>query len=152
MEGLPFSTAQQAVIQRESVGRLFIEGPAGSGKTSAAVAWLERLLRSGIPGDQILVLTPQRTLAQPYEAAVEHPDLPSGGLATILTLNGLAQRVVNLFWPIVSREAGFSHPENPPVFLTAETAQFYMARVVEPLLEEGYFSGVTIDRNRLNSQ
>ncbi len=152
MDGLPFSTAQRAVLEREPAGHLFLEGPAGSGKTSAAVAWLERLLRSGVPGDQILVLTPQRTLAQPYVAAVERPDLPSGSLPTILTLNGLAQRVVNLFWPIVSREAGFSHPENPPVFLTAETAQFYMARVVEPLLEEGYFSGVTIDRNRLFSQ
>lgn len=152
MEAIPLSAAQQAVIQREPQGSLFLEGPAGSGKTTAAVAWLERLLRSGIPGDQILILTPQRTLAQPYVRAIQNPQLPPGGLPAVLTLNGLAQRLVGLFWPVVSRDAGFAHPDRPPVFLTAETAQFYMARVVDPLLEEGYFNGVTIDRNRLFSQ
>jgi len=152
LEEFPFSPAQQAVINREPRSASFLKGPAGTGKTSVAVAWLERLLHSGIPGDQILILTPQRTLAQPYVQAIQKPNLPAGGLPTILTFNGLAQRMVNLFWPLVSREAGFAHPEKPPVFLTAETAQFYMAQVVVPLIEDGYFSGVTIDRNRLFSQ
>ena len=152
MEEFPFTEAQWAVINREPHGALFLKGPAGTGKTTAAVAWVERLLDSGVPGDQILILTPQRTLAQPYVQASQRPDLPAGGLPTILTFNGLAQRLVNLFWPLVSRDAGFAHPEKPPVFLTAETAQFYIAQVVVPLLEEGYFNGVTIDRNRLYSQ
>ncbi len=152
METISLSAAQQAIIERAPVGRLFLEGPTGSGKTTTAVAWLDHLLHSGIPGDQILILTPQRTLALPYDQAVQRPDLPPGSLPVILTLNGLAQRLVNLFWPVVARETDFAHPEMPPVFLTAETAQFYMAQVVDPLLEEGYFNGVTIDRNRLFSQ
>ncbi|GAP15020.1 superfamily I DNA and RNA helicase [Longilinea arvoryzae] len=152
MGTLSLSAAQQAIIEREPVGSVYLEGPAGSGKTTAAVAWLDHLLHSGIPGDQILILTPQRTLAQPYVQAVQRPDLPPGSLPVILTLNGLAQRLVSLFWPVVARDAGFAHPEKSPVFLTAETAQFYMAQVVDPLLEEGYFDGVTIDRNRLFSQ
>lgn len=152
MEAISLSVAQQAIIERQPNGGLFLDGPAGSGKTTAAVAWLDRLLYCGIPGDQILILTPQRTLAQPYVQAIQRPDLPSGSLPTVLTLNGLAQRTVNLFWPVVSRDAGFSHPDRPPVFLTAETAQFYMAQVADPLLEEGYFNSVTIDRNRLFSQ
>ena len=48
--------------------------------------------------------------------------------------------------------AGFSHPDEPPIFLTLETAQYYMARIVRPLLDEGFFASVTIDRNRLYSQ
>jgi hypothetical protein len=152
LEEFPFTAAQQAVINRNPVDAFFLKGPAGTGKTTAAVAWVKRLLDSGIPGDQILILTPQRTLAQPYAQAIQRPNLPPGGLPTILTLNGLAQRLVSLFWPLISREAGFAHPEKPPVFLTAETAQFYMAQVIRPRLDDDYFSGVTIDRNRLYSQ
>jgi hypothetical protein len=57
-----------------------------------------------------------------------------------------------LFWPLVSKEVGFLQPEAPPTFLTLETAQYYMAKLVNPLLEQGYFESVVIDRNRLFSQ
>jgi len=59
---------------------------------------------------------------------------------------------VDLFWPIAAEAAGFANPDQPPVFLTLETAQYYMAYLVRPLLDEGYFESVTIDRNRLYSQ
>jgi hypothetical protein len=74
-------------------------------------------------------------------------------MATILTAGGLARRMVELFWPLVAQDAGFAHPDQPPVFLTLETAQYYMARLVRPLLEEeGLFEAVTVERNRLYSQ
>ena len=61
--------------------------------------------------------------------------------------------MVDLFWPLAAETAGFSHPDQPPVFLTLETAQYFMARIVRPLMdEEGFFASVTIDRNRLYSQ
>ena len=60
--------------------------------------------------------------------------------------------MVELFWPLVSREAGFLQPDAPPTFLTLETAQYFMAKLVNPLLDEGYFESVVIDRNRLFSQ
>ena len=50
------------------------------------------------------------------------------------------------------RRGRFAHPGEPPTFLTLETAQYYMAHLVSPLLDEGYFESVTIDRNRLYSQ
>ena len=71
---------------------------------------------------------------------------------TLATIGGLARRMVDLFWPLVAGPAGFAHPDQPPVFLTLETAQYYMARIVRPMLEEGFFASVTIDRNRLYSQ
>jgi hypothetical protein len=58
----------------------------------------------------------------------------------------------DLFWPLVAEAAGFAHPDRPPVFLTIETAQYHMARLVRPMLEDGRFDTVTIDRNRLYSQ
>lgn len=144
--------AQAALVTLPPVSRIFLEGSAGAGKTTAAVARLVALLRAGIPGHQMLVLLPQRTLAGPYSAALRKPSAPAGSEVTILTLGGLAQRMIELFWPLVAEEAGFAHPNRPPVFLTLETAQYFMARVVRPLLAEGYFDAITVDRNRLYSQ
>ncbi len=132
--------------------RIFLQGPACAGKTCAGLGWLLHLLREGVPGRQILVMTPQRTLATPYQDLLSTPALPSGGQVTVATVGGLARRMIDLFWPLVAEEAGFAHPDEPPTFLTLETAQYYMARLVRPLLEGGAFDSVVIDRNRLYSQ
>ncbi|MCU0520389.1 MAG: hypothetical protein MUF84_06850 [Anaerolineae bacterium] len=133
--------------------RIYLEGPAGTGKTTAGVARLYHMLAAGIPADQVLVLTPQRTLAQPYVDALRRPDRPSGGEPTIATVGGLARRMVDLFWPLVAQDAGFGDPDARPSFLTLETAQYHIARVVGPLVDrEGYFESVTIDRHRLYGQ
>ena len=71
---------------------------------------------------------------------------------TIVTPGGLAQRMVELFWPLVAGTAGFAQPDRPPTFLTLETAQYFMARVVGPALQEGFFDSVNLDRNRILSQ
>jgi hypothetical protein len=144
---------QQRLLIDSSINRkVFLEGPAGTGKTTAAVARLLHLLASGVPGDSILVVVPQRTLATPYYGALRRASVPAGGQVTVLTVGGLAQRTVDLFWPLVVEDAGFAHPEDGPTFLTLETAQYYMARIVRPLLDQGYFESIVIDRNRLYSQ
>jgi len=152
MTPLILSDYQRALIERAIEGRIFLEGPAGSGKTSAGVGRLLHLLDSGVPARSILVLVPQRTLAMPYYEALRRPSVRPGGQVTITTAGGLAQRMVDLFWPLVAEEAGFGQPDRPPTFLTLETAQYYMARLVRPLLDQGYFETVTIDRNRIYSQ
>lgn len=129
-----------------------MEGPAGTGKTTAGVGRLLHLLDSGVPAGSILVIVPQRTLAAPYYDALRRSTVRAGGQVTILTVGGLAQRTVDLFWPLVAEDAGFAHPDDPPTFLTLETAQYYMARLVRPLFDQGYFETITIDRNRLYSQ
>jgi hypothetical protein len=131
---------------------IFLEGPAGSGKTTAGVLRLLHLVQSGISGAFILILLPQRTLARPYYQVTRDPNFPPGGLPSVLTIGGLAQRVIRLFWPAIARSAGFKRPFDPPVFLTLETAQYYMSRIAQPLIEKGYFEQLTIDRNRLFSQ
>jgi hypothetical protein len=60
--------------------------------------------------------------------------------------------MIDLFWPLISEAASFAQPDQPPVFLTLETAQYYIARLVYPLLDQGYFSAVSMERNRLLSQ
>ncbi|HEY3416005.1 MAG TPA: UvrD-helicase domain-containing protein, partial [Armatimonadota bacterium] len=131
---------------------IFLEGPAGCGKTTAAVERMLALIREGYPPEQLIVLAPQRTLLAPYAAALHSPEVRAGGMVDLLTVNGLAQRLIELFWPLVAEEAGFARPDCPPTFLTVETAQYYMAHLVRPMVEGGAFESVTIDRNRLYGQ
>ena len=146
------SSQQQALLQQPAHRKVFLEGAAGTGKTTIGVARLLQLLEAGVSARTILVFTPQRTLAARYHDVLQDPAVPPGGQVTLLTIGGLAQRMVDLFWPLIAEEAGFSLPERPPTFLTLETAQYYMARIVAPLLNDGAFESVTIDRNRLYSQ
>ncbi len=146
------NAAQRSIVKKPADTSLFLEGPAGSGKTTTGIARLQHLLNAGVAGSSILILVPQRTLGTSYAEALRNPNLPPGGLPSLLTVGGLAQRMVELFWPLAAETAGFAGPNQPPVFLTMETAQYYMARLVRPMLDEGAFDGVTIERNRLFSQ
>ena len=132
--------------------KVFLSGPTGCGKTTTGVERMKYLLKQGIRADSLLILTPQRTLQEPYLASLHGPETAPGGEVTLATVGGLARRMVDLFWPLAAEAAGFAHPDQPPVFLTLETAQYYMAHIVRPLLDEGYFESITIDRNRLYSQ
>ena len=146
------SEQQIAVRDAPLISRIFLSGPAGSGKTTAGVERMWNLIRQGIFANSILILTPQRTLATPYYNSLQQNNLPAGGRVNLLTVGGLARRTIDLFWPLAAENGGFSHIDQPPVFLTLETAQYHMAHLVRPLLDEGYFESVVIDRNRLYSQ
>ena len=152
MASFSLTDQQLALINRPIENKIFLEGPAGTGKTTAGVGRLLHLLDSRVRARSILVLVPQRTLAAPYYEALRRPTVRAGGQVTISTVGGLAQQAVDLFWPLIAEEAGFGQPDQPPTFLTLETAQYYMARLVCPLLDQGYFETVTINRNRLYSQ
>jgi hypothetical protein len=145
------------LLQRQIVDspldlKLFVSGPFGMGKTTAAVERMRYLLEQGVPADSILMLTPQRTMQEPFLDVLYSPERGAGGEVTSITMGGLARRMVDLFWPFASEAAGFANPDKAPRFLSLETAQYYMAHIVRPLLDEGYFESVTIDRNRLYSQ
>jgi hypothetical protein len=147
------TTGQQELINQNLDSKIFLEGPAGSGKTTGGTLWLRKLLQRGIPAREILVFVPQRTLGLPYQQMLrEDPNL-AHGLVNVVTLGGLARRMVDLYWPLVSEASGVGDPNLPPHFLTLETAQYYMAHLVHPLIEhEGYFDSLTLNRNRIYSQ
>lgn len=114
---------------------------------------MKKLLDSGIPAHEILIFVPQRSLAKPYHNSLQTYESNTSSLVNSMTLGGLARRMVDLFWPLVSHEAGFGQPNRPPQFLTLETAQYYMAHIVRPLIDEQrFFESLTINRNRIYSQ
>ncbi len=149
---MDLTESQRHLLSLPRDARIFLEGPAGTGKSSAAAARLAWLLGQGTPGGTVLLLVPQRTLAGPYDSALRLESAAAGSPVQALTAGGLAQRMVELFWPLAAGMVGFARPDLLPTFLTLETAQYYMAYLLRPHLEEGMFDSVTIDRNRLYSQ
>lgn len=147
-------TPEQKAVALRAVGQpraVFLEGPAGCGKTTAAVAWMLYLLDLGVRADTILVWVPQRSFGRPYWEALRRPSVPGGPRVDVLSLDGLARRMLDLFWPVVAEQAGFD-PVREPRFLTLETAQYYLDQLLEPLVQSGAFGDVTVPRNRLCSQ
>lgn len=122
----------------------FLQGPAGTGKTTQAIRHIRSLLDDGVPAQHILVLVPQRALGQPYQAAFADADWPSGAQIDVATLGGLARRGLEIFWPLIAEQAGFAQPRREPVFLTIETSQYFMARFVNEAIKSGIFDSVNM--------
>lgn len=130
----------------------FIEGPAGTGKTSTALAHIRALLQSGVPAEEVLILLPARSLGTPYQRAQAAPDWPSGAPLDIVTLGGLARRGLELFWPLIAGRADFRDPAREPSFLTLETAQYYMSRIAAEQIRSGIYDSVSLRRGQIIRQ
>ena len=140
----------ESVLQANT---LFLSGPFGSGKTTAAIERIQWLLRQErVRGDQILVLVPQRTLGQPYQEALHRPEVPAGALVQVTTVATLARSSVALYWPLAARSAGFAEPRREPTFLNLETTQYHMAGLVEKAAQQAEFDAVRLQRGRIVSQ
>lgn len=136
-----------------SSNKIYLHGEASTGKTSLACQRLQYLLSDSATADQgILVLVPQRSHATIYQNVVASINSPHNFDLSILTMSSLVRRTIDLFWPLISDISGFYRPYEPPSFLTLETSQYYMGRIVDPLLAKGYFSTVSLSRNRLLGQ
>ncbi|MEM6283580.1 MAG: hypothetical protein AAF787_15420, partial [Chloroflexota bacterium] len=89
-----------------------------------------------------------------YQSEAKAPKLDAGGRISVETMGSLSFDVVNLFFPLVADEFGFTTMQ--PRFLSLETAQYHMARVVGPIIKEKYYfftsEEIKITRNRLYSQ
>jgi hypothetical protein len=137
----------------QSLNKLFLSGPLGSGKTTFAVERIRWLLRrERTRGDDILVLTAQRTLSEPFQRALRSGEIPAGPPVRITTFAGLARHASELYWPLLAGVAGFADPKREPTFLNLETSQYHMARLVDEALGRGEFDGIRIERNRVISQ
>jgi len=151
MEVYSLTPQQQDFIHLPIEGKYFIEGPAGSGKTTATIAWINQVL-SQYAGQNILLFVPQRSLGKPYFDYFTQQRNYSGSLPQIFTFGGFAKRMIGLFWPLISDQTEFSNPRSSPFFLSLETAQYCMERVTQPYLEKGFFQSVVIEKSRLFSQ
>lgn len=131
---------------------IFLEGPVGSGKSQALIERVRHLLASGVPGYSILVLLPDRAATIRCDQAISSLDLGPYDAVQLHTYYSLAVRLIRLFWPLIAGDVGFVSPQRPPIFLTYETTQYIMGRLIAPFLERGYFEGLSIRIVRIISQ
>ncbi|HMN11016.1 MAG TPA: hypothetical protein PKD55_01675, partial [Bellilinea sp.] len=147
-----FTPDQQRVAGLSPGSKVAVFGDAGSGKTTASVELLANLVSKGVDPGRILVLTPQRSLGLPYLDRITSSDFPGGGIPTVITMGGLAQRTIQLFWPLILGSNTFTGTSPRPVFLTLETAQYFMSKIIEPYRRQGFFEHLIINSNRLAAQ
>lgn len=133
-------------------GSACIAGHAGCGKTTVGLIRLSLLINQGVNLDSILILVPQRVLGAPYYRVLQNLRTSGSGQINILTIGGLAKRMIDFFWPYINQKAGFKNNEGFPVHLTLETSEYIMSQIVDPLVEQGLFESVAISRSRLYSQ
>src|SRR5690554_3424924 len=109
---------QQLVASDHLDQRIFLDGVAGMGKTTAAIERIKTLIRDGAAPESILVLVPQITLALPYTEALRRSRVKNGANIQTMTLGRLAYQMVDLFWPLVADYSGVANPQKRPTFLT----------------------------------
>ncbi len=149
---LNLTISQKDFLEMAKDGPILLEGEFGTGKTTISALRMLQMEKSGRRSlSSTLVLAPQYPLLKPYRQ-VQLQNRSKQSYTTSMTISSLVKRNISLFWPLVAEQAGFSHPEHEPKFLTIETAQFYLSQIVDPLLDKGIFSGITIPRNRIYSQ
>lgn len=149
---ISLNEVQQQVVDAPLSEKIYFSGFAGCGKTTTAVERLRHWLDAGVPASQVRVIVPQRLLATPYDRAIRRTDILPGGQVDVTTSGGLALHTIDLFWAVIAEKAGFD-PLLPPTFLSLESAQYVMAKLISPLIDEkGYFGAVKINRNRLFNQ
>ena len=150
---MDLSRDQIKIIESDLDSAMFLYGPAGTGKSTTGLERLNYLVRNGIPGNRILLLFPQRTLSAIYQDFINSIAFQGNSLPVIATFGGLARRTIELYWPIIASETGLFNPGKLPTFLTLESTLYFISQLITPLItDEGYFSSVTIQRNRLFSQ
>lgn len=144
---------QQTILDAPSQSKVFVSAPSGAGKTTASVQRLAKLSTALnlFPGS-ILVLTPQRTMAEAYRSLSQAKNQTHTMRIELATMNGLVRRLVELFWPLVADKVPFKNPYQTPSFLTAETSQYYLGKLVNPMLDRGCFASIRLTPNRLFSQ
>jgi len=94
MISFSFSDHQRALIERPIESKIFLEGPAGAGKTTAGVGRLLHLLDSRVRARAILGLAPQRALATPYYPVVPVSALPVSAAIAIITDEKAVHRIL----------------------------------------------------------
>lgn len=147
---LTLTPEQDAVAT--AVGSSFLIGPVGSGKTTALQQRLLTLLKSGQLAYNILVLVGELDHRRRFQTVVRQSDLGPYVDLNITTYNHMAMEMVELFWPLIARDAGFRNPANPPTVLTYDLAQLLMWHVVTPLLDNGAFADLRLRPQQIVSQ
>ena len=147
---MDLNAAQEAAV--DGGGTLFLQGPAGTGKTTALRLRLLRLLREGEPSYTLLMLVAELPQRGDVLDVLHAADVGAYSDLQVITYPSLAKEMVTLFWPLVARPAGFARPYQPPTLLSYDMAQLLMWAEVDRALEGGAFADLRLRPQQIVSQ
>ncbi len=147
---LSLNSAQQETLTASRT--TFLIGPAGTGKSTALRRRLLHLLQQGEPAYTVLVLVNQPEHEQLFLDTLHQSGLGSYSDLKVHTYATLAREMVELFWPLVARPAGFARPFQPPTFLSYDLAQLMMWDLVTQRLAQGAFAELRLRPQQIVSQ
>jgi hypothetical protein len=144
---------QRIIAEQHYDARVFVEGVAGTGKTTAGIERVKGLLKAGVPAGRILILVPQPTLGLQWRGALRRARVAGSSSVRVATLGGIATELLDLYLPLVAADLGFENPLEPPHGLSLELVQYYMRRYLGPFIEQHQlFNSVHASPYRLYTQ
>lgn len=150
-EPLSFSVLtdqQKELVTEPENARIFLSGIAGSGKTTAVALRILYIMDHTAAWPTIMVLTPDQSTMKPYQSLISKEGLRP----RVSSFYAFAKRSVTLFWPMIAEKAGFGKPDKSPIFLTIESAQILMAKLIKPKIENGFFNALRYTPSRIYNQ
>ncbi len=139
---------QRQIIEAPLDARVNLVGYAGCGKSTAAALRVRYILEHDTKWPEVMIFTPGRAYSTAYDDLIS----ADGIRPTVTSCNSFMQRCLKLFWPIISDKAGTGHPNEYPMFLTIETAQIIMAKLIRGRMDDGYFSALASSKSRIFNQ
>ncbi|MBQ6520249.1 MAG: hypothetical protein IJI14_16155 [Anaerolineaceae bacterium] len=147
MSALEFTKQQKKVISAGFTKRIWLTGQAGTGKTTAAIERVKRILKKNGEKRSVLVIAPTFNHMKPYLDIVSD----DGVSPVVATFNSCVQKWLRHFWVLVAEKAGFDM-KRKPLFLDIEAAQIIMAKLTKRKIDEGYFGGLQMSPSRVFNQ
>jgi hypothetical protein len=138
------TSAQRRVIDSAQT-HWVVSGAPRSGKSTALAERVRRLWQSGLEGERVLILTPDRRAARRLNASIgQSPEGATGRIAA-MSYHSFAQDLIRRWWPLVMQRLEIS--ATTPEFLPFNLAQF--ACLNEYRANPGNLQRLTIREQRL---
>jgi hypothetical protein len=150
--GLPMEfseTAKRVIEEPAEASKIILKGPTGSGKSGILLERYRYMVEElRVPSEKILILLLNRSQSLEWRAKTV---LRASGAIWRTSYYGFIQGEIKTFYPLIIKNCvDIANKRIKPVFLTFESAQFLVSKVIESRREiKGLFSGVTSYTDRI---
>lgn len=141
--------SKQVIESPAENSKIILKGPTGCGKSTMLLERYRYMVESlGVPSEKILILLLNRTQSLDWRAKTI---LKGSGVIWRTSYYGFIQAEINTYYPIILKNcAEIENKRLKPTFLTFESAQFLVSKVIERRREAtGIFAGVISYADRI---
>jgi hypothetical protein len=145
-----FDTLSRQIIEApDNDSRRILQGPTGSGKSTLLLERYRYMVETlRIPSEKILILLLNRSQSLEWRSKTI---LEGSGSVWRTSFYGFVQGEIKTYYPLLVKNCGdIASKRLRPIFLTFESAQFLVSKVIEKQREiKGIFAGVTSYTDRI---